>query len=453
MPPPPSPSTSGSSVLGKRKRPPRDGSSQCAMDSPLVPRGPTSFSESTKDLIEEANGGEFCWCCNAGVIQFCHIIPRGSRKVYPLLRPSHRLFVSDRWQMLTALRRRGLLSIDTVHTPANGMALCPTCHILFDSHEFPGWVFLPLDLQYFIDFEQQDFERREKLFNEAGEWPIRAVPSAQNYLQQQAVLLPREAVGGLYRRLFFHSRYSSNGVEIVGENAEFPPRPWHGCPLAALHRVFQSLGPQSHLFPDDIKKQLRDLKDLYGHHDRLAGVIPMATARSKKGPVAVPAAASTSLPQVFYNTSDNMDGYANEAYLGAFQQTGQSGKQNTVQGLNPSRKRARSDSSSRSSQYESPDARYVRRKIMRSASDKHMPWVWGPNASSEEKIKFYRGVYSIGKKSEASDGVQEEDEFTRAGNEAGERTPDVATNGVEPKVKCEQEETKVLLPSPQASAG
>lgn len=355
--------------------------------------------------------------------------------------------------MLAALRRRGLLSVDTVHTPANRMALCPTCHILFDSHEFPGWVFLPFDLQYFIDFEQQDFERREKQFNDTGEWPIGVVPSAQNYLQQQATLLPQGAVGGLYRRLFFHSRYSSDAVEIVGENAEFPPKPWHGCPLAALHRAFQSLGSQSHLFPDDIKKQVRDLKDLYGYHDRLAGTIPIATARSKKGPAVVPAAISTYLPQVFYNSPDNIRSNANQAYLGALQQTGQSGKQNTVQDANPSRKRARSDSSGRSSQYEPPDARYVRRKIMHFASDKHMPWVWGPNASSEEKIKFYRGVYSIGKNSGANDGVQEEDEVTMVRNEAGEKTPDVAINRIEPKVKCEQKETKVLLPSPQASAG
>lgn len=43
---------------------------------------------------------------------------------------------------------------------ANAIALCGTCHPQFDYALDPGFVFIPTDLDYFIDFELEDRQRR-----------------------------------------------------------------------------------------------------------------------------------------------------------------------------------------------------------------------------------------------------------------------------------------------------
>lgn len=346
--------------------------------------------------------------------------------------------------MFRELRRRGLLDIDTLHTPANGIALCPTCHALFDAHEFPGWVFFPTDLQYFLDFEDRDFERRQKHHDDTGEWPVRAVPSAENYLQFQSNIVPQTVIGGLYRRIYFHSRLSTNGVAVFGESAEIPPKPWHGCPLAALNRAFNSLGSQSHIYSSEVRQQLRDLQDLYGIHDYVAGVILAAQTSSGPAAAVIATSASPSWPQALYGTPNTLTNAQPKPQTSPAQNTGQSRGMEQPQNVTRKRKRAWSDGSSRSSQYEPLDA-YPKRR----ASDKHIPWVWGPNSPAEEKIKFYRGIYSIGKTPSIGDGGQEETETTTS-----KKTPKAsAIAGLAGhEMKKEVQGTVTVLPSPQASA-
>lgn len=38
----------------------------------------------------------------------------------------------------------------------NGILLCPTCHAEFDRFDDPGFIFLPVDIPFFIEFEPQD---------------------------------------------------------------------------------------------------------------------------------------------------------------------------------------------------------------------------------------------------------------------------------------------------------
>ncbi|KAL9596823.1 MAG: hypothetical protein Q9219_005537 [cf. Caloplaca sp. 3 TL-2023] len=358
-----------------------------------------------------------------GIVQYCHVIPQGSHNKFD------------------ELRKRGLLSIDALNTFYNGISLCPNCHVLFDEHDFPGWVFLPEDLDYFLDFEQQDFERRQKHHNETREWSIRTVPSAQNYLQHQATLLPERAVGGLYRKLFFHSR------DMVGEVAKFPPKPWHGCPLTALHRAFNCLGSQSHLFPDDIKQQLRKLQDLYGLHDQLTGVIPTVQPSSMERSVTRLASICHDLPQAPPSASLNTWNSHDSANLDTLRRSGQTNEKNNGKsnGHNPhpGRKRAHSEISDHSGACEAPETK-------RHASEKHLPWVWGPNATSEEKVDFYKGIYNIGKKHQSNEEFPEDDSLLKIDGYLGMSTQRGHT--IEPKTKNEVEITE-LLPTPQASAG
>ncbi|KAI4267791.1 MAG: hypothetical protein L6R38_008094 [Xanthoria sp. 2 TBL-2021] len=72
------------------------------------------------------------------------------------------------------------------------------------------------------------------------------------------------------------------GGPVMGDNVHYPPKLWHGCPLAAFARAFHSLGTQSHLFGVEDKQQLRHLKDLYGIHDQLAGTTPSPHSRRRQ---------------------------------------------------------------------------------------------------------------------------------------------------------------------------
>ncbi|KAL8635597.1 MAG: hypothetical protein Q9228_006928 [Teloschistes exilis] len=426
MPPPPSPSlsrsVSSSSVLGKRRRA-RIDSSHDGSQSGFFTRAQDSFTDSTKDRIEAANGGNMCWCCGEKFIEFCHVIGRRSRRLFE------------------ELSRRCLLTTNDLSSAANGVPLCPTCHTFFDAHDFPGRTFFPADLEYFLDFERQDFERRQRQYEVTGEWPTRVVPTAQDYLQHQANILPPEASGGLYKRMFL-----DGNAHILGEDPKFPPKSWHGCPLAALSRAFHSLGTQSHLFPREIREQLRQLQDLYGTNDQVAGALPNTQALPLEA-AALQGPASTSNtnasfpypPQSSQNLYNRRSGDGQGPTTAGQQTRGVSEvAQATATTLND-RKRAASDDLDASA---SPcDGRAAKRHL----SNKHMAWAWGPTTSSEDKASFYRGIRSLRDKHKRRNKVADSGEAEPVGAKT-------LSTGAEEKSELKQEVVQAVLPSPQPSA-
>ncbi|KIV98883.1 uncharacterized protein PV09_09373 [Verruconis gallopava] len=59
--------------------------------------------------------------------------------------------------------------------------LCPTCNREFDNTQCPGFIFFTSNLQFFIDFERQDYERRSNWARDGYDTPTRACPSAEQY--------------------------------------------------------------------------------------------------------------------------------------------------------------------------------------------------------------------------------------------------------------------------------
>ncbi|KAL8665809.1 MAG: hypothetical protein Q9202_001931 [Teloschistes flavicans] len=440
--PPPSPSlsrsVSSSSVLGKRRRGCID-SSHDGSQSGFFARAQGSFTESTKDRIEAANGGDMCWCCGDDVIEFCHVIGRRSRRVHQPPHPPRPL--TDIFQLFRELSRRRLLTINDLNGAANGIPLCPTCHTFFDAHDFPGRTFFPADLDYFLDFERQDFERRQKQFEVTGDWPTRVVPTAQDYLQHQANILPPEATGGLYRRMFLAGK-----AHVLGEDPKFPPKPWHGCPLAALSRAFHSLGSQSHLFPSDIRQQLRDLQDLYGTNDQRAGAVPNTQGLSIEAAALQGHPSTSDLNALFpypsqspRNVNDRLSGDI-QGRTNAGQQTRDVSEiaQASATTIN-CRKRAASDD------LDAGTPPCDERAAKRHLSNKHMAWAWGPMTSSEDKASFYQGIRSLRDKPKRRSGVLDSERIKRGEG----KTLSVAA---EEKPEVKQEMVQAVLPSPQPSA-
>jgi len=94
----------------------------------------------------------------------CHIIPKNQHQKFELY------------------KQRGLLPITLTH-PAhqdNLILLCANCHAEFDS-SIPVLTIIPTDLQYFIGYEVDDYQRRLVAASSGYEIP-RKVPTSQDYI-------------------------------------------------------------------------------------------------------------------------------------------------------------------------------------------------------------------------------------------------------------------------------
>ena len=153
----------------------------------------------------------------------------------------------------------------------NSILLCKNCHTAFDGPE-PGCTVIPTDLDYFIQFEKKDYERRQAMMNESYQGlqksnsdpllpPRRQCPTAGDYLDAWVVKEPRWplcALGGAY------TRYTMPNFEQRPNNTRL--QAWHGAPIAAiLHAVRAVLGNLTppEFVPPRVKKQLRELHSLY----------------------------------------------------------------------------------------------------------------------------------------------------------------------------------------------
>lgn len=132
----------------------------------------------------------------------------------------------------------------------------------------PGFIFPPADLEYFIQYEKADQDRRREIGRRTGTIPTRISPTAESYRNHQieAGEIPSDACGGAYMRFTLRDYFPKLGqLPFVPGASSFPgPKPWHGAPMAALRRAFLVLGsPFLQGIPKETKHMLRTLLDLY----------------------------------------------------------------------------------------------------------------------------------------------------------------------------------------------
>ncbi|KAJ5833925.1 hypothetical protein N7474_002236 [Penicillium riverlandense] len=191
----------------------------------------STFSTLMKERVHaEANGR--CWACNSFPTEVCHVISR--RDPQTLL-----------WH------QQGLLNFN-LRSQSNAVALCPNCHVHYDQTEDPGFVFLPTDLDYFIEFEMLDQQERK---SSSRTW--RRVPTAELYRQHliEKGDVRADAVSGLYARVF---------LQDYATAPDTSPKSWVGSPLATLRRAFLVLGGgRIKGFDRATREKLKTLRDLY----------------------------------------------------------------------------------------------------------------------------------------------------------------------------------------------
>lgn len=147
---------------------------------------------------------------------------------------------------------------------SNAIPLCATCYGEFDLSIDPGYVFFPTDLKFFIDFEMKDRERRPITAGPGHPIP-RQVPTAVEYRthQQGSGMVPSNAIGGLYRRVFLKD-FLLGGIVSQVLPTFATHREWHGNPMASIRRAIAALGsPRFYVVDPKIRSDLERLRDLY----------------------------------------------------------------------------------------------------------------------------------------------------------------------------------------------
>lgn len=142
----------------------------------------------------------------------------------------------------------------SVHDQANGIRLCVICHKNLDKVEAPTWVFIPSDLDFFIEAEEADYQRRLNEYRTSGDYPLRICPGIEDF---------RELCGGMYDAYMLRE-YEGQGNWRPGRSTYLPQsKQWHGDPMITLQKGFLALGSYSLLLP----RKLQGLSELYQRHD------------------------------------------------------------------------------------------------------------------------------------------------------------------------------------------
>ncbi|KAF3138333.1 hypothetical protein TWF569_008829 [Orbilia oligospora] len=154
---------------------------------------------------------------------------------------------------------RGILPLTEVHDINNAIPLCVACHDPFDAKP-PGFIILPIDLEWFVEFELADFSDRQRLLRE-GKSRSRIAPTGQMYrahLEREGKLaiFPSPGAkgwnrsvtqechdeGGLYE-VYMRTDHLTNhweDREILGLFLQ--GKAWHGSPTALILHAARVLG-------------------------------------------------------------------------------------------------------------------------------------------------------------------------------------------------------------------
>ncbi|KAL4798691.1 hypothetical protein BDV19DRAFT_386166 [Aspergillus venezuelensis] len=202
-----------------------------------------AFSAATRLEVKRLSG-DACWACGTLAPIIAHVIGKEDNQV-------------SLWIDMSLLNF-SLASAD------NGIPLCPTCHTEFDRSEDPGFIFLPVDIPFFIEFELQDQERRA-VAERDGKIVRREVPTNIMYIDHliHQRRLPEGSTGGLYQPIFLR-QYLLGGRVSPEDLGLLETKQWHGAPMASLRRGIMALGSGRICTVDETTvKDLQRLRDLY----------------------------------------------------------------------------------------------------------------------------------------------------------------------------------------------
>ena len=158
----------------------------------------------------------------------------------------------------------------------NIIVLCLNCQIALNRVTKIGWVFLPTDLQWFVDWEQNDFSERSNFYKQTGKRMDRKFPDERDYESHMratgSLLAPDDGMwrGGLYNTYILERMFApvmiealqKQGLQIPGKYPGGAKR-WNGAPMGAITRGFVVTGAPWMKLPVREWEMLRTLQQLY----------------------------------------------------------------------------------------------------------------------------------------------------------------------------------------------
>ena len=158
----------------------------------------------------------------------------------------------------------------------NAAVLCGSCHNHFDRTSGCGWIFLPTEMQWIIEWEDKDYDKRLDIFDKTGKVVERTYPDEEDYehytRESGQLRDPDDGLirGGLYYSYILEEMFppvmmkalKERGMKVPGIMPGGPKR-WHGAPMAAINRGFVVTGAPEMKLPRKEWEQLRTLQRLY----------------------------------------------------------------------------------------------------------------------------------------------------------------------------------------------
>lgn len=354
-----------------------------------------------KDKVERFNEGFHCWHCNAPKSHICHVIGRRERVVTDNMSPVRVDAVADTSQLFQELQSQGRLGIQHPDQAENAIPLCPLYHDALDELSCPGWVFIPTDIQYFLDFERRDYKRRREVVDSTGASTVRVSPSPGQYLQHQRKEVEEDAHGGLYAcYILRHYMGRIPGLAQVqpGLSPYTEPKPWHGDPMAALWKAFKAVEMTPPAFPAEVRDMLMELSILCGTNDQLLQVRPrrQLTMDLEDGRGPSPCNRTNEAEPENESVMRRSRPYTRQRT--PLLPEGQQGAADRQQVHSTTLKRKGSPGEAHEDMDAPPsDVRDRRKRPMPEAH-----WKWGPDATSEMVMEFYDSIYDIPQKEMAT---------------------------------------------------
>ncbi|KAJ5888992.1 hypothetical protein N7495_009033 [Penicillium taxi] len=212
----------------------------------------SEFSNAIQNEIKRLSGTH-CWVCQCMDPQIAYVVGKKDCQNR-----------SNMNEQVALWESAGLITF-SLKSVSKEIPLCRSCHGNFDEDHDRGLIIIPTDLDFLIEFELQDQQRR---IAEVGS--RRQVPSSTDYKNN----------GGLYRPIFLKEFH---GPAFLHAAIDYP-RVWHGPPVAMLRRAMIALGSRRIAILDEATvSRLSTLRDLYfreKNNQRFQQVTPRPSMKS-----------------------------------------------------------------------------------------------------------------------------------------------------------------------------
>ncbi|KAF2123816.1 hypothetical protein P153DRAFT_361782 [Dothidotthia symphoricarpi CBS 119687] len=388
-PPPPPSSTPSRSSRGRKRGADSDEASQSSKRTRLS-SGSGYFLQSVKLRVQDMYRGR-CLHCTGTPVEVAHVIPRTSTTVFE------------------RLRDRNIIGLGSIDDADNAVPLCGSCHANFDTAS-PGLLIIPTRTDLLIEVEKR------QLAHHRPRVPMSAAEYADLCRTDQPDL--QYGLYSCYPIVDFAPAPPGQPRHEPGEMI-WPPREWHGSPSAMVQsasRLLSWRGAGPLRIPrqvwDDIDTltklwmlepgALMSVESVEGRLDEqepaLTPSVTPPTAHLSTPPPALPHPQPQQRRSFHSAAPDSSHFRATPAAHTPDREVLHTSRPTT-------RKRRRSD---QSQQMETPNSTPVKRAKHHDETPDPKPWTWGPTATAQDAIQYWKDVFVHVKEKHTSKQVEED---------------------------------------------